>query len=283
MPCIPSDPALSGIAWQRIRLKLIRAYRGKPTIFSCVRAARGLIVWSIDVGQVEVHSEFGRFVAGPGTWIMHATSRRLHDFSPDSRIRSVQLDLDWPSGANVLAGPTPLIVPQGETAEIEKAVEAVLAYALTEAEEVVLLPEHARTFAEAMGLHAVLFSFAATMVTCGLRHGWRVMEERQMDPRVVSMLVYVDNHPLSKSFDKTELANAVTLGSTHVNRLFTKSQGMTPKRYFDQRRLDFACDHLSAGVMGIKEIASELGFTSLQHFSAWFRKHLGVSPRQHRG
>jgi AraC-like DNA-binding protein len=57
---------------------------------------------------------------------------------------------------------------------------------------------------------------------------------------------------------------------------------MTPYAYFESLRLEFACRRLRVPDVRIKEVAIDLGFASLSHFSKWFRKHQAQSPRQYR-
>lgn len=273
------DPLLTMRQWQRVRLGLRIAYRGEPSVSSGTFSSRGLIVWRVDCGQVEVRTDFGHFSAGPGEWMLHCTARRFQSFVAGTRIRSAQIDLEWPSGSNVLTGSTPVGLSHREAAKIAPAMNELLALGTKEQRGIFLVPDQIGPFVGELQIRAAVDRFTALAVTEGLRRGWQIHDESDLDTRVGRMLTLLDALPLAERFDKARLAQSVGLGPTHVNRLFLQSQGLTPNRYFDQRRLDFACDHLATGDLSIKEIASALGFSSLQHFSAWFRKRHGISPR----
>jgi len=273
------DPLLTMRQWQRVRLGLRIAYRGEPSVSSGTFSSRGLIVWRVDCGQVEVRTDFGHFIAGPGEWMLHCTARRFQRFAKGTQIRSAQIELEWPSGGNVLTGPTPVGLSSQEAAKISPAMNALLALGTKVRGETFLVPDRIDRLGGELQIRAAVDRLTAVAVTEGLHRGWQIHDESDLDTRVGRMLTLMDALPLAERFDKARLAMSVGLGPTHVNRLFLQSQGLTPKRYFDQRRLEFACNHLATSDLSIKEIASTLGFSSLQHFSAWFRKRHGISPR----
>ena len=55
-----------------------------------------------------------------------------------------------------------------------------------------------------------------------------------------------------------------------------------PLGYFERRRFQHAIALLESSPRTVKEIAFELGFSSLPHFSAWFRRRQGMPPRAFR-
>jgi len=67
-----------------------------------------------------------------------------------------------------------------------------------------------------------------------------------------------------------------------MNSLALEASGQTLHRYWESRRVDWACRMLSTPSVRIKEVALELGFSEFSYFSAWFKKHQGQSPRNWR-
>lgn len=57
------------------------------------------------------------------------------------------------------------------------------------------------------------------------------------------------------------------------------AMGSTPRHYLEKRRMDYAYRRLRMPDAQVKEVATTLGFVHLSHFSKWFKKHLGQSPR----
>jgi AraC-like DNA-binding protein len=72
------------------------------------------------------------------------------------------------------------------------------------------------------------------------------------------------------------------VGSTpfHLCRSFRRATGTTIHRYLTQVRLHKAIDRLADGSPDLSEMALNLGFSSHSHFTALFRKHLGVPPEE---
>lgn len=72
--------------------------------------------------------------------------------------------------------------------------------------------------------------------------------------------------------------------SYHTFRLyFTKRAGVPPAEYRDQVRLKAACDLLRDNPhKSCKQIAFTLGYYNGDHFSAHFKRHMGMPPNQYR-
>lgn len=75
-----------------------------------------------------------------------------------------------------------------------------------------------------------------------------------------------------------ELAAAVRLSPFHFARAFKRSTGLTPQRFFMERRVDRARELLADTNMGLAEIALACGFAGQSHFTTAFKRHAGVTP-----
>jgi AraC-like DNA-binding protein len=100
-----------------------------------------------------------------------------------------------------------------------------------------------------------------------------------MDPRVNQAIRILDAHPLELPLDQNELANRVGLSLVHLVRLFRKTLQSTPRQYFEDRRMDHAMALLRLSDARPKAVAYQLGFGYLSHFSSWFKKSTGMTPR----
>ena len=69
------------------------------------------------------------------------------------------------------------------------------------------------------------------------------------------------------------------LSTSRLDRLCAQTYGFTTHQYWDRRRLERAKMLLAAYATPIKQVAFKLGFLQLSHFSAWFKRHTGTSPR----
>ncbi len=81
-----------------------------------------------------------------------------------------------------------------------------------------------------------------------------------------------------------DLAAAVGLSETHLNRLFRRSLGTSWVHYLQSYRIQVASGLISSGECNVTEAAFRVGFTSLSHFNSVFQRFTGCSPKNfHRG
>ena len=64
--------------------------------------------------------------------------------------------------------------------------------------------------------------------------------------------------------------------------MFTEAYGMTPKAYLIFARVQEAKRYLETTDMTVAEIAADLAFNDIYHFSNTFKKHTGMSPAANR-
>jgi AraC-like DNA-binding protein len=77
-----------------------------------------------------------------------------------------------------------------------------------------------------------------------------------------------------------ELANRVGCSRAHLFATFKESTGLTPNDFWQRMRLEEAHAQVVNSSESITQIAMNCGFTTLQYFSAVFRKYFGESPTE---
>jgi AraC-like DNA-binding protein/uncharacterized RmlC-like cupin family protein len=91
---------------------------------------------------------------------------------------------------------------------------------------------------------------------------------------------------LQKNIDKSlrleTIANSINLSASHFSFLFKKKTGFAPMEYFNQLKVQKACQFLLFTNFQIKEIAFKLGFEDPYYFSRMFTNIMGVSPNNYR-
>ncbi len=75
-----------------------------------------------------------------------------------------------------------------------------------------------------------------------------------------------------------ELAALAGLSAKHFARAFRQSTGVPPHRWLIERRIERAKKLLITGDLGLAEIAVACGFADQSHFTAAFRRGMGVTP-----
>lgn len=67
-----------------------------------------------------------------------------------------------------------------------------------------------------------------------------------------------------------------------LTKNFKKDTGETLKSYLTKKLIQYSKEHLLLSDLSIKEIAYELKFNDEFYFSHFFKKHVGISPKEYR-
>jgi AraC family transcriptional regulator len=90
---------------------------------------------------------------------------------------------------------------------------------------------------------------------------------------------YIDAH-LDCNLKIIELANLAKISPYHFIRLFKNSIGKTPHQYILQRRIEKGKYLLQHSQLSMEEIAAILGFCDHSHFTRYFKRITGLTPKQ---
>ncbi len=77
-----------------------------------------------------------------------------------------------------------------------------------------------------------------------------------------------------------DLCNLTGLSKYYLLRSFTKHKGISPYSYLETLRIDKAKKLLEQGILPI-DVALQTGFTDQSHFSNFFKKFIGLTPKQY--
>lgn len=100
--------------------------------------------------------------------------------------------------------------------------------------------------------------------------------------RTVAALLgdYIDRN-LGLSMEVERVASLAGLSQSQFSKMFVRTFGTSFHQFIISRRMEVAAKRLH-GNQAITEISYDLGFSSHAHFSASFRAHMGVSPKEYR-
>ena len=87
---------------------------------------------------------------------------------------------------------------------------------------------------------------------------------------------------LDDEFSLSQLANEAGISEFHFSRLFKKTTGFAPSRYFIRMRMEKARRLLRETSKSVIEVGLDVGYSSPSHFAQIFRREVGVVPSQYR-
>jgi AraC-like DNA-binding protein len=90
---------------------------------------------------------------------------------------------------------------------------------------------------------------------------------------------YIESHYASK-ITLSELSDIAGLSKYHFLRSFTRYKGISPYNYLETIRIGHAKKLLEQGVLPV-ETALRTGFSDQSHFTNYFKKFIGLTPRQY--
>lgn len=100
------------------------------------------------------------------------------------------------------------------------------------------------------------------------------------DPVVVAIAYMRAN--VSAPLKLAALANACHLSISYFSSVFKKRTGYSPMDYFNQLRIQHACQFLAFSNLRINEVASRIGIDDPFYFSRLFKQQMGLSPLEYR-
>ena len=95
------------------------------------------------------------------------------------------------------------------------------------------------------------------------------------------VIQYIDQHPTGR-ISNAQIGLDLNYNPNYLNKLMIQHTGMTLHQYVLQNRLDYAMTLLHTTDRSVNDIALELGFHSLSHFSNYFKKETGTTPMLYR-
>ncbi len=87
---------------------------------------------------------------------------------------------------------------------------------------------------------------------------------------------------LDRALSISEIAAHLGVSRRQISRLFSAYTGVSPALYLERARLDRAEALLRHSQKSVKEIAREVGYADVHHFSRAFRRVVGTPPAEYR-
>lgn len=278
--------------WNALRLHLIFAYdqtipRGQA---DGVYVRHGVYsAWLIKAGGVQLQSDNEHASAGPGEWVFCFGTHVRQKLAPGTRMISVRVANSWPNDAPMFVSATRSIVtfPADRYPRLEELAMKILSEPRLQqghwygrGDPSILFGVDSRLDLSGFIRHQrSLLDWTECVATVLAEQGWGVRVPRGVDPRLADALNLIDTYPYDEPFPGKLICISSGLTQGQLNRMCMRFLKTTTHAYWEDRRLRRAQFLLREPSARIKEIAVELGFRRLSHFSTWFKRHAGASPR----
>ena len=281
---LPESNTLPLADWNSLQTRLIWCYSGAVA----TRYRRGIstsennAVWLLLQGSVRIRYRSMSLRAGKGQWIALPPGTGERNFSSDARIVSVSFRARWPDGRALFEERLPKLFDAQKHPLLRKLTLGLahhVAHGFHPHDTTLGLAriDAAGAFALQSHFHAWLSLFAAILAA------EKIVPTRMEinDDRVRHGLFFIERLATAQKFPKGDLARELGLSPSQLDRLFVQHMGITPKAHFEKLRQGEAQRLLAAKSLRVKEIAFRLGFRSASHFSMWFQRASGLSPRRY--
>lgn len=114
--------------------------------------------------------------------------------------------------------------------------------------------------------------------------GWKSFDatpesQDQLSLHIMFVVSKLSSDPLGASVGS--ILENVPYNPDYFRRAFRARVGMTPQKFRELKRMEFAANRLGVGAT-VKAVAAELGFSDPYFFSRMFKRHIGASPSSYR-
>jgi len=280
-----ASPQLFFQDWKYLDAHLIWIYEGPPRVQGHLTFVNSyMTAWYLLDGQVDVEIK-GRQVitARIGDWILLPPGESTRRFSKTARILSLHFNAQWVNGAQLFDLNGALLVrsslAEGWLQLCRPMLNWVRDFHPNAYNE---LPRVPTTFEHYVRLQSDFHKWLGQLLSVLPENGVSICLPNVEDSRALKMIQWLESLPLQSGFRLHVMATVFHLSTTHVNRIFCAEYGITPKRYFEQRRLKCAQVALRSSRQAMKAISYQIGFRHQSEFTAWFKKNTGISPSAYR-
>ena len=287
---LPAPVQLPLHEWTSLRSELVWIY--DRAVDPRYRTARvnvqpGYRAWLIRRGSVAITSGRRRTIARPGTWVMLPETFTEQQFSSNAHIISVSFLCQWPSGEGLLRIHEPILAASRSYPALER--DAQTCHRLLRRQfpdaggpEEMAYGNQSSDYMSFLRIHGLFQNWLADWFHCCMENAAQLTRLSSGDTRPFQAARCLNQAPLDRAFPAEWLQRETGLGLMRLNQLFFREFGLTTRKYWDRRRLDFARQCLETSAMPIKEISYRLNFRSDSHFVIWFRRLTGSRPGDYR-
>jgi AraC-like DNA-binding protein len=278
----PQAIQLPADVWRTLRHEWLWVYRG-PVPQCEVWSAEIPVpagVFFVERGEVRIRADGKEIVVPRGQAFFSSPHLRRHWFAEHTSLLSVGFRSQWPDGTSLFRDALNFAA---ETPALRKATQQLFTG--------IHAPQKIVTYRQAIepstysasewaareaAFTAWFGQLIATLQQLGVHPVPQVRTRRRVD----QLISWLQSLPLDQT--TPGLPPDFPIGSRRAEQLLQQQHGIGRRLFMERRRLDVARERIVADQATLKEIAFALGFRHASHFTAWFRRHTGVSPSAYR-
>jgi AraC-like DNA-binding protein len=235
--------------------------------------------WLVREGWAQVEHDDQCHTAHPGQWLIVKPGPRVQTFSHDARMLSIAFEARWPDGSHLYQEGLSLVIEASEAPALEQKIRPILNAVMEIAPGTWDVRDHRADLRCFLRLEQLLCEWLAVLSEILERRGIQHSGHFGIDERVRIAVDLLHARDLAEPLALELLAAAVHISPNHLIRLFRKDLQNTPHQFWDRLRIEYAQNRLRQPDIRIKEVAIDLGFKHLSHFSKWFKRHTGTPPQ----
>ena len=282
---MPLPPEITADAWRSLRCEWLWVYRGAVPVCGVWSAEIPVPagVFFVEQGSGRIRADGKEIAVKRGEAFFSAPGPRRHWFAPGTKLLSVGFRCQWPDGRPVFRNGLNFV-----------AKSRTLHASTVTLFRTVHLQKKTVTFRDAVKPKTHMLGMWSAQEAAFLAWfgGWTLelfLRGIQPEPqtaargrrsRVEQLIAWLDTRPLDQT--TPTLPPNFALGLRRADQLLQQHLGTSMRGHLERRRLDAARERVLAGESTLKQIAFELGFRHASHFTAWFRRQVGVSPSVYR-
>lgn len=268
--------------WRSLRHEWLWVYRSavpQPGVWSAeIPVPAG--VFFVERGEVRIRTEGKETLVPRGQAFFSSPRLRRHWFAPDTRLLSVGFRSQWPDGTSLFQHALNFAA---EAPDLRKATQRLFSSvhgaqkAVTYRQAIDAREYSTSEWVAREAAYAAWFAvWMRTLQDLGVELEVRPRARRRVD-QIVAWL-----QTLPPDQTAPTLPPGFPIGIRRAEQLMQQHFGIGLRMFMERRRLEIARERIVADGATFKEIAFALGFRHASHFTAWFRRHAGVSPTEYR-
>lgn len=285
---MPAADILPSALWQGIAFDWLWVYHGTaPRVRDWsheITVPAG--VFFVESGRAIIRAGRQEIEVPAGHTFFTAPGNRRQWFEEDTRMLSVGLRCQWPDGLPLYSAGLNMALPTRQLKKLYEATQALFTTVhgrrkqVSYAEGVADKNHSLETWSQHEAAFRQWFAeYADTLKRKGISPTPRLSAG---DRRLKQLRHWLQAWPLDRKLTFDDIARNVDLSPRRIHDLLRQDLGMTAQVYLEKRRLEQARLRLIHEDAALKEIAFALGFRQPPHFTAWFRRHTGMTPTAYR-